>query len=286
MGPQHDRIYPDGNAYFTDADALRLLPREQQLRAEFNSLLRLPFGCLAKHHDPGRRGAESYYGRVSDRLFDLPFHCELDDLDFQSQPPQPSRLTGAHTTVACALCHVNGNYSGTLPTDCYSCHTAAWQSTTTLGGSVPNHITSGYPTTCASCHTTTSWLGAVFNHNATGFPLTGAHTTVACNLCHTSSNPPPTDCYSCHTAQWQSTATLGGNGAKSPRHRRLRHRNHPNRLLDVPHHDELAWGDVYSQFLERESRQRRRRLRDLPYEFHELHGFCLLEQHLPSPVPD
>jgi hypothetical protein len=119
-------------------------------------------------------------------------------------------LTGAHTTVACALCHVNGNYSGTLPTDCYSCHTAAWQSTTTLGGSVPNHITSGYPTTCASCHTTTSWLGAVFNHNATGFPLTGAHVTVACNLCHISSAVPPTDCYSCHTAQWQSTATMGG----------------------------------------------------------------------------
>ena len=120
-------------------------------------------------------------------------------------------LTGAHTTVTCALCHVNGNYSGTLPTDCYSCHTADWQSTTTLGGSVPNHITSGYPTTCASCHTTTSWLGAVFNHNTTGFPLTGAHTTVACNLCHISSAVPPTDCYSCHTAQWQSTATLGGN---------------------------------------------------------------------------
>ncbi len=119
-------------------------------------------------------------------------------------------LTGAHTTVACALCHVNGNYSGTLPTDCYSCHTTDWQSTTTLGGSVPNHITSGYPTTCASCHTTTSWLGATFNHTTTGFPLTGAHTTVACNLCHTSSNPPPTDCYSCHTADWQSTATLGG----------------------------------------------------------------------------
>jgi len=119
-------------------------------------------------------------------------------------------LTGAHTTVACALCHVNGNYSGTLPTDCYGCHTAAWQSTTTLGGSVPNHITLGYPTACASCHTTTSWLGATFNHNATGFPLTGAHTTVACNLCHTTSNPPPTDCYSCHTADWNSTQTLGG----------------------------------------------------------------------------
>ena len=119
-------------------------------------------------------------------------------------------LTGAHTTVACALCHVNGNYSGTLPTDCYSCHTADYQSTTTLGGSVPNHVALGYPTTCTSCHTTTSWLGATFNHSTTGFPLTGAHVTVACNLCHTTSNPPPTDCYSCHTADWQSTATLGG----------------------------------------------------------------------------
>jgi hypothetical protein len=119
-------------------------------------------------------------------------------------------LTGAHTTVACALCHVGGNYSGTLPTDCYSCHTAEWQSTTTLGGSVPNHIASGYPTTCASCHTTTNWLGAVFNHSATGFPLTGTHITTACTLCHTSAAVPPIDCYSCHMAAWQSTATLGG----------------------------------------------------------------------------
>ncbi|MGH9681590.1 MAG: hypothetical protein ACRD4Y_16720 [Candidatus Acidiferrales bacterium] len=132
-------------------------------------------------------------------------------------------LTGAHTTTACALCHVNGNYSGTLPTDCYSCHTAAWQSTTTLGGAVPNHITSGYPTTCASCHTTTAWTGATFDHSTTGFPLTGAHVTVACNLCHTSSAVPPTDCYSCHTADWNSTASLGGsvpdhtgNGFPSP----------------------------------------------------------------------
>jgi hypothetical protein len=119
-------------------------------------------------------------------------------------------LTGAHITVPCASCHTNGNYSGTLPTDCYSCHTAQWQSTTTLGGSVPNHITAGYPTACASCHTTTSWLGAVFDHSLTGFPLTGAHVTVACNLCHTSAAVPPIDCYSCHTAQWQSTTTLAG----------------------------------------------------------------------------
>jgi hypothetical protein len=119
----------------------------------------------------------------------------------------PFPLTGAHVSVACNLCHTS---SAPPPTDCYSCHIAKWQSTATLGGLVPNHIALGYPTTCQSCHTTTSWLGAVFDHNTTGFPLTGAHISVACNLCHTSSAIPPTDCYSCHTARWQSTASIGG----------------------------------------------------------------------------
>ena len=178
---------------------------------------------------------------------------------------------------------MNGNYSGTLPTDCYSCHTAAWQSTTTLGGSVPNHITSGYPTTCASCHTTTSWLGAIFNHNTTGFPLTGAHTTVACNLCHTTSNPPPTDCYSCHTAEWQSTATLGGsvpNHLAATRLSRL-----IQHVLDLPHHHELAGCDVHSH-PGGESTATRRHLRHLPYEpwlGHELRG-VRLHQRMPYAI--
>jgi len=120
-------------------------------------------------------------------------------------------LTGAHaTTVTCAQCHINGNYSGTLPTTCDGCHDPLYQSTATMGGAIPNHVALAYPKTCDSCHTTVAWTGAVFNHSTTGFPLTGAHVTVACNLCHTSSAVPPTDCYSCHTAQWQSTATMGG----------------------------------------------------------------------------
>jgi len=122
-------------------------------------------------------------------------------------------LTGSHTvpprTCTDVGCHAGGNYT-TLPTTCYGCHIAAWQSTATLGGSVPNHITGGYPQTCASCHTTTSWLGAVFNHATTGFPLVGAHATTACNLCHLTTAVPPIDCYSCHTVAWQSTTNLGG----------------------------------------------------------------------------
>ena len=123
----------------------------------------------------------------------------------------PFPLTGAHVNVACNQCHTS---STPPPLDCYTCHSDKWLSTVALAltdSSVPNHLTAGFvPATCASCHTTSSWLGAVFNHSATRFPLTGAHTTVACNLCHLSSTPPPLDCASCHNAQWQSTATLGG----------------------------------------------------------------------------
>ena len=103
-------------------------------------------------------------------------------------------LTGAHTTVACATCHVNNNYT-TLPTDCYGCHTKDFNGTTN-----PNHAKSGFPTTCAVCHNTTTWLNATFDHNKTAFPLTGAHTTVACATCHVNNNftTLPTDCYGCH----------------------------------------------------------------------------------------
>jgi hypothetical protein len=121
-------------------------------------------------------------------------------------------LTGLHVSpvpTPCISCHISNNYALTSAA-CYACHILAWQSTATIGGSVPNHIASGYPQSCESCHTTTSWLGAVFNHNATRFPLTGAHTTVACTLCHLTATPPPLDCYSCHTVAWQSTANLGG----------------------------------------------------------------------------
>jgi hypothetical protein len=125
-------------------------------------------------------------------------------------------LTGTHvspTPTPCASCHVSNNYS-LSSTDCYGCHSAAFQSTTTIGGSVPNHITAGFPTTaaqCASCHPITTWAAGVFNHASTGFPLTNAHATVACALCHINGNYAlniaPTACGTsgCHLTDWQNT---------------------------------------------------------------------------------
>ena len=103
-------------------------------------------------------------------------------------------LTGAHTTVACANCHVGGRYAGT-PTDCYSCHKTVFTSTTN-----PNHVAAAFPTTCATCHNTTAWTGATFNH--TWFPIySGAHLGkwTTCADCHTnSSNYAVFTCISCH----------------------------------------------------------------------------------------
>jgi hypothetical protein len=112
-------------------------------------------------------------------------------------------LTGYHlTSTTCGQCHINGNYGLTAAnTDCYGCHVADWNSTATLGGSVPNHIASGFPTTCATCHTTTSWLGATFNH--TYFPI--PHHGSVCSDCHlVSTNYATFSCINCHTHPYHS----------------------------------------------------------------------------------
>jgi hypothetical protein len=110
-------------------------------------------------------------------------------------------LTGAHLTVACSTCHVNNQFA-TLSTTCVSCHLKEFNGTTN-----PNHVSGGFPQTCETCHTTTAWSPSTFDHSKTAFPLTGAHVTVACTLCHVGGKfaGTPTDCYSCHTKDWQGT---------------------------------------------------------------------------------
>jgi hypothetical protein len=114
-------------------------------------------------------------------------------------------LTGAHTTLQCSQCHINGNYNlNSLNTVCYSCHSKDYQNTTD-----PNHAAAGFPTTCEQCHNTSSWGGGSFNHATTGWALTGAHLTLQCSQCHLngnySLNSSNTVCYSCHSKDYQNT---------------------------------------------------------------------------------
>jgi hypothetical protein len=122
-------------------------------------------------------------------------------------------LTGAHTSLACASCHVNNNYNLTAAQAlCSNCHMTDYNGTTN-----PNHKSAGFPTTCDTCHTTTNWTGATFNHNNTPFPLTGAHTTVACTLCHINNVfAGTTDCYSCHTKDYTGTTNPNHSSAGWP----------------------------------------------------------------------
>ncbi len=117
----------------------------------------------------------------------------------------PFPLTGAHTTVPCASCHVGGVFAGT-PTDCYSCHKADYDGTTN-----PNHAAAGFPTTCATCHTTTSWAGATFNH--TWFPMNHGNANGVCSTCHTNPNDYSVfQCTNCHTAAQTNPQHSGVSG--------------------------------------------------------------------------
>jgi hypothetical protein len=121
-------------------------------------------------------------------------------------------LTGAHASLPCTSCHVNGKFAGT-PADCYSCHQKDFQGTTN-----PSHTAAGFPTDCSICHSTASWANATFNHNNTPFPLTGAHVNVPCASCHVGNKyaGTPTDCYSCHQKDFQGTTNPSHTAAGFP----------------------------------------------------------------------
>jgi hypothetical protein len=109
-------------------------------------------------------------------------------------------LTGLHVSVACASCHVGGNFT-TTPTDCYSCHKVDYQGTNN-----PNHAAAGFPTTCQTCHTTAGWTGATFNHTWFQIP----HHSAQCTDCHTNSADYTVfTCTNCH-AKAQTDSIHGG----------------------------------------------------------------------------
>ena len=123
-------------------------------------------------------------------------------------------LTGAHQAVSCSRCHVGGKFAGT-PLDCYSCHQANYNSTTS-----PKHASSNFPRSCESCHSTSAWRPASgIDHNKTRFPLTGAHQRVDCARCHVGGRyaGTATDCYSCHQANYNGTTNPNHASAGFPR---------------------------------------------------------------------
>ncbi len=115
-------------------------------------------------------------------------------------------LAGAHLSVPCIQCHVNGNYR-LVYTDCFQCHEKDF-----TGAQNPNHASAQFGHDCLQCHTQSGWRPASFDHANTRFPLQGAHLSTPCARCHVGGNYQLvyTDCWQCHQKDYT--------GAQNPNH--------------------------------------------------------------------
>ena len=96
------------------------------------------------------------------------------------------KLTGAHTSVTCSACHTNQVFKGT-PSGCFDCHAK------------DDAHNSQFGTDCAACHATDAWSNITFDHAKSQFPLTGAHSGLPCQRCHSSGfRGTSTACSACH----------------------------------------------------------------------------------------
>lgn len=94
------------------------------------------------------------------------------------------QLTGAHKTLDCVSCHVDGVFQGT-PQECSACHVD------------PAYHQGLFVNTCNDCHNTNNWLPALFDLSHT-FPFNHGESGVStCRTCHPDSLAVYT-CYTCH----------------------------------------------------------------------------------------
>lgn len=161
-----------------------------------------PATCATCHADPhrGEVGADCAHCHTTRSFLDRSVMMAAHQLT-------AFPLTGAHRLADCEACHAPApagrmSFLG-RPTDCVQCHQSDYRATRD-----PDHVAGAFPTHCVECHNTASWNGATFNHQATRFPLTGAHVTVACNVCHADGvyAGKSTACASCHRADYDATA--------------------------------------------------------------------------------
>jgi hypothetical protein len=121
-------------------------------------------------------------------------------------------LVQGHSVPKCADCHTSGVYTNTSPV-CNSCHQPDF-----LAAKNPDHVSSGFSTTCQDCHSLASgWKPTTFDHSK--FPLNLGHSTPACADCHTSGNysTTPTDCYSCHQQNYLATTNPNHSATNFPK---------------------------------------------------------------------
>lgn len=106
------------------------------------------------------------------------------------------RRTAAGARVTCVQCHPDGLGQFRQST-CIQCHT-------TINPAFMSTHEKAFGLDCLSCHNGSGVFGADFDHSKLPFQLTGKHSGLACNRCHTDMSSlaafqrTPQRCYSCH----------------------------------------------------------------------------------------
>ena len=202
----------------------------------------LDHACIKCHNDPhqGKLGTDCSQCHTSDQW-------KIVSRAFHKTGKFP--LEGAHLSLACEACHLNGVTKGT-PNRCYDCHWIRRQDDlyrTKLG------------IECAKCHTTISWTGAKFDHASDAHvPLNAAHKALSCDSCHKSGSftQGEVQCASCHMENYNNTTSPNHRASGFPITCQNCHQpgdntwqgpafNHNQVFPLVGHHAQIACGDCH-----------------------------------------
>ena len=108
-------------------------------------------------------------------------------------------LTGAHTVVACELCHDGESRMRGKGERCASCHVQDDVHAGSLGAD------------CGRCHEQQVWLPTTFSHTDVGYILQGVHRMLDCRSCHQAGNYfISSECYSCHLSDYRRSMSTPG----------------------------------------------------------------------------
>jgi hypothetical protein len=154
--------------------------------------------CVSCH-----RGDDAHGGQFGTDCSLCHTPTRWSDASFDHGKVTGFELLGSHSGLSCNSCHTNGQYSG-LSQTCVSCHS---------GDDAHN---GSFGTNCGGCHTPTRWSDATFDHSQTGFKLSGAHTSLSCDSCHTGGtfSGTPTACVACHSEPGYHQGLFGTDCAK------------------------------------------------------------------------
>lgn len=162
----------------------------------------LTSSCSACHHDP--HGGLN--GMSCDRCHDERSWALARNLQAHEGTRFP--LIGAHAAVQCEACHRprRAEPLSATPTECRVCHLRDFRRAR------PDHQGAGF-VACGQCHTPNGFRGASYTHRA--YVLDGRHAFQRCTACHTGAvfaglAQGGNDCFSCHQADYNRTATIGG----------------------------------------------------------------------------